>query len=229
MVKAKRPVFIPKPGEGLAKELSVEFEWFRGFAVKQKQRCIRSLHQAAHNEHHLSRILEVSTKSLERLGGLLSAFNLRVRCEAHPDPILLEAAFQGSKVFRNAGGPFLEDLISLRSGGEVKRYMKEFAHDQLTGFQFNGTKWPLAPKTAFYDWLYIRALRELDGREEIDDRPLPVPSFHGYRIQSQEVCELSGTVVCPTRCSASTGRPGLFRSRGQTGRVSQHAQAARLR
>ena len=74
MAKSNRPVFIPKPGEGLVEELSVEFEWFRGFSVKQKQRCIQSLHQTALNEHSLTRILEVSTKSLERLGGLLSAF-----------------------------------------------------------------------------------------------------------------------------------------------------------
>ena len=47
--------------------------------------------------------------------------------------------------------------------------MREFADDQLTGFQFNGRQWPLTPKTAFYDWLYIRALRELDGKDEIDE------------------------------------------------------------
>lgn len=161
---AQRPVFVPDPEGSLVEERSIDFEWFPGFAISQKQMSIRSLHLSAADRHGLSRVLEVSTKSPERLGTQLSAFNLRVRVDERSDPILLEAAFQGSKVFRNAGGPFPQ-LYSKRSGREIKRYMKQFAGDELIEFSCGGESWPLNPRTAFYDWLYIRALRMLGQHE----------------------------------------------------------------
>ena len=167
---AKRPIFIPAPGGRLVDERAVEFEWFPGFAVGQKRRSIESLHRSAAVRLGLLRVLEVSTKSTEPLGVRLSAFNLSIECDARPHPVLLEAAFQGSKVFAKRG-PFTQ-LYSVRSGREVKRYMKQFSADQLTGFQFNGRTWGLTPKTAFYDWLYIRALRTLAERDDEVDGAL---------------------------------------------------------
>ena len=43
----QRPVFLPEADHGLVGEAMVEFEWFPGFAVIQKQRSIASLHAAA--------------------------------------------------------------------------------------------------------------------------------------------------------------------------------------
>ena len=34
------------------------------------------------------------------------------------------------------------------------------------GFQFDGRTWGLTPRTAFYDWLYIRALLTLSERDD---------------------------------------------------------------
>ena len=128
---AKRPIFIPAPGGRLVDERAVEFEWFPGFAVSQKQRSIKSLHRSAADRCGLSRMLEVSTKSAEPLGVRLSAFNLSVDCDSQPHPILLEAAFQGSKVF-STRGPFTH-LYSVESGREVKRYMKQFSEESTQG------------------------------------------------------------------------------------------------
>ena len=62
------------------------------------------------------------------------------------------------------------DLYSVRSGREIKRYMRQFSGGELIGFQFAGLRWGLIPKTAFYDWLYIGALRALAERDaEIDE------------------------------------------------------------
>ena len=160
---ATRPVFIPAPHGNLVEEKAVDFEWHAGFAVGQKQRCIESLHRSAFDSHGLGRLLEVSTKSALPLGVRLSAFNLSLTLRDSPHPVLLEAAFQGSKVFATRG-PFTH-LYSMRSGREVKRYMKELANDRLTGFRFAGRDWGLAPKTAFYDWLYIAAMRQLTERD----------------------------------------------------------------
>ena len=119
ILMARRPLFVPTPSGNLVEERMVEFEWFSGFAASQKRRCIESLHQSAANHLGTSNVLEVSTKSARPLGVRLSAFSLSVRIDAQTDPILLEAAFQGSKVF-GSRGPFT-DLYSVRSGRDVKR------------------------------------------------------------------------------------------------------------
>lgn len=173
---ATRPVFIPAPHGPLVEEKTVDFEWHAGFAAGQKQRCIESLHRSAFDSHGLCRLLEVSTKSATPLGVRLSAFNLSLTLRDSPHPILLEAAFQGSKVFATRG-PFTH-LYSMRTGRDVKRYMKQVPSDRLTGFRFDGRDWDLTPRTAFYDWLYIGALRELVERGAEIDRALV--AFDGF-------------------------------------------------
>ena len=139
----------------------VEFAWSPGFAVSQKQKSIRALHNAS-AEIGISPILEVSTKSPDPLGVRLSAFNLAV--DASDRSIPLEAALQGSKVFQN-GGPFT-DLFELK-GSAVKRDVRLHSSGQLVAFDWNGDWWPLEPKTAFYDWLYINALNALGVGDEL--------------------------------------------------------------
>jgi len=165
---AQRPVFVPSEG-GLVDEAMVEFEWFPGFAVVQKQRSIESLHAAAVETLGVDRVLEVSTKSPEPLGVRLSAFNLFVEIGDPPGPVLLEAAFQGSKVFATQG-PFTH-LYEVKDGRAVKRYMNELPEDRLIGFQMDGHDWPLSPRTAFYDWLYLQGLRSLTAEDDqfVDD------------------------------------------------------------
>ena len=161
---ANRPVFVPTPQKGLVDEKIVSFEWFPGFALVQKQRSIKSFHESICSDLGISRVLEISTKSMQPLGVRLSAFNLHVDLSGSEDRILLEAAFQGSKVFEKRG-PFTH-LYSMRSGRNIKHFMKRLSADDLTGFQFEGRDWGLTPKTAFYDWLYIRSLRDLAERDD---------------------------------------------------------------
>ncbi|MHB1570444.1 MAG: DarT1-associated NADAR antitoxin family protein [Vulcanimicrobiaceae bacterium] len=151
---AERPIFIPslKPGR-LVDEISVSFLWHKGMAPSQKKKNVLELHAAA-AKRGLEPLLEVSTKSEEKLGQRLSAFNLKVELD-DGGTISLECAFQGSKVFEN-GGPFT-DLFGADSR-EAKRDVRLTNSGGLTGFRFEGQDFPLIPKTAFYDWLYIRAL-----------------------------------------------------------------------
>ena len=155
---ARRPIFIPAGASGLVEERLVSFEWFPGFAVSQKQQSIAALHSAADD---LEGLLEVSTKSLEPLGVRLSAFNLSVQLSGHSQPVLLEAAYQGSKVFESSG-PHTH-LYEYQSGKDVKRYINALPDEDLTGFELSGQAWPLEPKTAFYDWLYLTALHQLSA------------------------------------------------------------------
>jgi len=161
---AQRPVFLPAADSGLVDEAMVEFEWFPGFAVVQKQRSIEALHAAAIETLGVGRLLEASTKSPDPLGVRLSAFNLSVEVDGEPNPVLLEAAFQGSKVFAIQGQ--FTHLYEVKDGSAVRRFMNELPDDRLTGFRFDGHDWPLSPRTAFYDWLYLHSLRELARRDD---------------------------------------------------------------
>ena len=69
--------------------------------------------------------------------------------------IPLECAFQGSKLFEH-GGPFTD--LYTKDAREAKRDPRLNQSGKLTGFEFDGFSWPLEPKTAFYDWLYVTFL-----------------------------------------------------------------------
>ena len=84
--------------------------------------------------------------------------------------MLLEAAFQGSKVFESRG-PFTH-LYRWKDGREVKRFMRELPQEPLIRFQFAEHEWPLVPRTAFYDWLYLTSLQQLVCEDSAVDRDL---------------------------------------------------------
>lgn len=161
---AKRPVFIPSTdGPALARTRYVEFQWFPGMAVSQKQKSVDSLHAAALALSDVDRVLEVSSKSRQELGVALSAFNLSFTTLRHRRTLSVECAFQGSKVFEH-GGPFV-DLLGM-SSREAKKDERLRSSGRLTGFRFFGVDWALEPQTAFYDWLYINALKRQPGVTE---------------------------------------------------------------
>ena len=151
---ATRPIFIPTNDiNELFKEVDIEFKYYNGFAISQKSKCINSLHQSANELGH-ENILEVSTKSSEKLGHRLSAFNLMLETDDYGS-ISIESAFQGSKVFENAGpynDIYEKDSLSAKRDERIKN------SGNLKCFEFEGQVWELEPKSAFYDWIYIRAL-----------------------------------------------------------------------
>lgn len=172
---AERPVFLPDSTGALVKERTITFQWFAGMSLTQKQKSISALHSAA-NEIVGGPILEVSTKSVTPLGAQLSAFNLLVESQSCESPLLLEAAFQGSKIFERSGQ--LSHLYELRSGRDIKRYLKRYSEERLIGFRFEDHDWPLSPATAFYDWLYIRGLCRLFAIS--DELEIELNSYVGF-------------------------------------------------
>ncbi len=157
---ATRPVFIPSlAGDSMVLTKHIEFQWFPGMSVSQKQKSIDSLHDAVKKTLGIESVLEVSSKSRERLGVELSALNLSFTTVRQQKNISVECAFQGSKVFEN-GGPFT-DLFHMTSL-EAKRDKRLVSSGRLTGFLFYDVFWELEPQTAFYDWLYINALKKSD-------------------------------------------------------------------
>lgn len=150
---AQRPVFVPaESGSSLVHAVPIEFRWHSGMAAVQKKRNVIELHGKA-AERGLSPILEISSKSEREVGQKLSAFQLKV--EIDNQLTTLECVFQGSKVFEQ-GGPFTD--LYWASSLEAKRDSRLQESGRLIGFRFEGRDFPLSPPTAFYDWLYIRAL-----------------------------------------------------------------------
>ncbi len=151
---AERPIFVPdEDAPGLVREIPFSIEWAGGFAPVQKKKNVKALHEAA-AEGGFPELLEISTKSDERLGQRLSAFSLMFHSDELGD-IPLECAYQGSKVFEH-GGPYTDlYAVDVRTAKRDPR-LKESG--RLTGFLFEGFDFPLEPKTVFYDWLYINTI-----------------------------------------------------------------------
>lgn len=150
---AIRPIFIPqKSAHQLVSEVPIEFKWNPGMAPSQKKKNVLALHAAAKSKG-FDHLLEISSKSEDEIGRRLSAFSLKL--ELDDAPVFLESAYQGSKAFRH-GGPYT-DILELPPR-EAKKDPRLKASGDLVSFQLFGKKFPLSPKNAFYDWLYIKAL-----------------------------------------------------------------------
>lgn len=150
----ERPVFIPAPDTNkLVAEMFFPLKWHSGFAPSQKEKNIAALHEAA-AAAGVAPILEISTKSDKQRGQHLSAFYMKVK-STRIGEIPLECAFQGSKVFER-GGPFTD--LYAKDVREAKRDPRLKESGRLIGFQFEDMSFPLEPKTAFYDWLYVTFL-----------------------------------------------------------------------
>lgn len=132
-----------------------DFTWNSGFAASQKKKNVRALHESIRNRYNES-ALEISTKSDEKLGNDLSAFNLKL------DGHLLECVFQSSKKYLN-GGPYL-DLLDAKPK-DAKRDERHKSSGSILGFQYNGYSWPLVPRSAFYDYIYVSAVADAYGKD----------------------------------------------------------------
>lgn len=155
---AERPVYIPKEtGFPFVTIKNIMFDWFAGFSVSQKQKSIKSLHSSIERNLGISKTLEISSKSLQSLGNSLSSFNLKICTVKKRKIFSVECAYQASKVFE-FGGPYLDILD--RTSREAKTDLRLKSSGKLIGFRFYNVDWELEPKTAFYDWLYLNALKK---------------------------------------------------------------------
>lgn len=175
---ANRPIFIPKSnGNLLVAAIPIQFTWHPGMSTSQKQKSIRSLHDAATRTRGLAKILEISSKSEMEWGVKLSAFNLMYKMP-NAQQASVEVLFQGRKVFAQ-GGPYTD--IYRKTSREAKKDKRLKESGRLISFRYGDFDWPLLPQTAFYDWLYLSALLqnqslakklvEYDGFSDIEFNP----------------------------------------------------------
>jgi len=166
---SERPVFKPTPkGDALVEIMDVEFTWFSGFSKSQKQKSIQSLHEEATKANNLKKILEISTKSEEKVGVSASAFNIKIRLKngLHAS---VESLYQGSKVFIN-GGPFVD--LYKKNSLDSKKDQRLQSSGNLKKFIFQNEEWGLDEQ--FYVWLYLNALIQ---NKEIADKIIEYDAF----------------------------------------------------
>ncbi len=154
---AVRPVFRTRKIAPYFQLCDTEFVYNGGFAVSQKQKNILALHASYNRSFPDSRVLEISSKSLQALGVSLSAFNLMKYVPSLGKSIPVENVFQGGKVF-SGGGPYTDLYEGTPRAAKKDERLK--TSGALTSFYFEEKNYPLMPKTAFYDWIYINALLE---------------------------------------------------------------------
>jgi len=150
---AKRPAWTIENGKIISKDF--EFAWNGGFAISQKRKNINALHQAIEDATGQT-ALEISSKGEVELGNQLSAFKMKTT------GVFIENVFQASKRYEN-GGPYL-DLLDV-APKDAKRDERHKISGKLVAFVRNGEDWPLEPKTAFYDYIYVLAVIENFGCE----------------------------------------------------------------
>lgn len=131
----------------------------KGFALSQKQKGIKIIHDAYIRNFKGIEPLEISSKSNIELGVKLSAFNLKDK-EGHA----VENIFQSSKTFED-GGPYI-DLLDV-SPSKAKKDERLHNSGRLTCFTYKDVKYPLNPTTAFYDYIYLNVL--LDNEDLLKD------------------------------------------------------------
>lgn len=187
---AKRPIFTPNlNGFPYVDAVDIEFKWHPGFAKSQMQKSIASLHKSAEKQG-ITPILEISSKSESPLGASLSAFDLPLDLP-NGRTMKVECAYQGSKVFEN-GGPYHE--LYRASSREAKMDERLRNSGELVAFNFCGEDFPVEPKTAFYDWLYMTALYQ-----HKTDLTSKLEAFQGF---SDIVFNPNRSLNCQARAAA---------------------------
>ncbi len=200
---AERPVFFVCEARPYYKEELVQFLFNPGFAVLQKQKNIKSIHDGFKTRHRNARLLEISSKSEEPLGIQLSAFNLRIVVGGIETTV--ESAFQAGKVFQN-GGPF-SDLLSQPSY-IAKKDPRLRESGNLIRFSMNGIIFPLEPKTFFYDWLYINAVWE---RQDLAERLCEYDAFTDIEFNPEKSinCQARSAAIFVSLCSCGEIKEAL--------------------
>lgn len=102
--------------------------------------------------------LEVSSYSDNALGKSLSAFRIPYKGSC------LECIFQAAKVFEK-GGPY-KDWTHMKPL-DVKKDPRKFNSGKVIQYIFDGEIWSTDPKTAFYDYIYIDAAKQILTNDDL--------------------------------------------------------------
>lgn len=182
-----RPVFMPRVNsDNLVKTDMVRFERHVGFASRQKKKSITDMHQVIRKKYGFNQVLELSSKSGNKLSFPLSPLSLKLTDEQDGGQYSVENIYQASKVFEH-GGPYLDLLTA--PPRQAKKDERLTTSGELIGYNYFGMEWSLEPVTAFYDWLYVNALQQN-------------PQLHEQVLQYQAFTDLEFNHKKSVHCAA---------------------------
>ena len=121
------------------------------------------------------RVLEISSRSDEPLGRRLSAMHLHAAGPDGDRGLPVESVYQAAKCYGD-GGP---DDQPIPNGYDAKRHDRERrGAGPLRGFHHQGTFWPAASGSAFYDRLWIQAAAAAGAGRELGRFDAYTDQFH---------------------------------------------------
>ena len=159
---AKRLYFIPKSSyQGLIVEKTVYFPEIRGERAHSMKKTLETMLHVIRAKESGGEILEVSPYG-NAVGKACTPWLLKLKGEdgvAYPVAALYEVA----KVYEE-GGPY-EDLKSKRPD-EILGDQRHRQAGSLMGFHFEHEAFTTNPRHKFFDYLYIRALKDREDLHE---------------------------------------------------------------
>ena len=161
------------------------------------------------------RTLEISSRSDEPLGRALSAMNLRAAGSDGDRRLPVESVYQAAKCYGH-GGP---DEQPVPNGFDAKRRDKERRNaGSLRGFQHEGTFWPAASGSAFYDREWIEAATAAGATRKLARYDAYTDQFH----------RPGAAVACQARSAAMLVGLDHSRQLGQVYEAGKWAAALQL-
>ena len=155
---AKRPVFVPMQHAPFFRPVEITFEWHGGFAKVQSQKNIRAIHEGFSRICPEIPVLEISSKGWQEGSEVLSAFHMTKFVPKLGRSVPIECIYQAGKVFQNNGAH--PDWLKL-TPKEAKKLAKQLGTvEQIVGYEFEGKRFPLAPVSLFYNYIWINGLLE---------------------------------------------------------------------
>lgn len=136
------------------------------------------------------RFLRSRPNLFSRRGVALSAFNLQTFIPSLNCRVPVECVYQGSKVFEH-GGPYTD--LYLKNPRETKKDPHLRESGRLISFYYEGINCDAYPVTCFYDWLYIKALKDIP---EVSQHLLKYNAFTDIEFNS------SKSINCQARAAA---------------------------
>lgn len=188
-----RIFFRPKSEFPFYSQYNIDFHYLQGQDRKTSRKNILSMHNAITKVVPSAKILDISTMSNSAFGNTLSAFNLKLYIDDKPSTV--ESTYQASKVFSN-GGPFTDLVFSESS--KSKKDERLVTSGSLLHFEFQSASWPLVPNPNFYDYLYISALIESAGLENL----LVFNTFTDFAFNPSKKKSAPQSINCQARSAA---------------------------
>ena len=196
-------VFIPALQEPYYDFILVEYAPSGCLGSDKTKYDSKILHEEYRMKHNAdANILEIS-RFASNPGNLLSTKYARMSYKyTYPykfeKSVCIEAVYHGSKRFEN-GGPY-KDLIAPSKTSHSARYDKRLQNSgRLMNYHFYDRSYPSYPAaSAFYDWLYIRALQ---GNSNICDLASVLFEYDGFTDMDFNP-NTQKCIVCPARVAA---------------------------